>query len=182
MQSPVQPKKRNAAATRARILAAAQAVFAQNGYTQAGIREIAKEADVATSLLLRYFGSKAALFEEALLNAMYAQGVFERDKVKFGERMAQLLVTDGDTNLSGMIVRSSGDAQAKEITAMVTKTYAIEGLARWLGPPNAHARAMNIMILCTGFVVHCHQIPIGPAQKGTVKWLAKALQDIVDDI
>jgi AcrR family transcriptional regulator len=104
-------------------------------YAQAGIREIAKEADVATSLLLRYFGSKAALFEEALLNAMYAQGVFERDKVRFGEHMAQLLVTDGDTNLSGMIVHSSGDAEAKEITAMVTKTYAIEGLARWLGPP-----------------------------------------------
>jgi AcrR family transcriptional regulator len=174
-------RRRNAASTRARILAAAQTVFAQNGYAQAGIREIAKTADVATSLLLRYFGSKAALFEEALLNALYAQGVFERDKTKFGERMAQLLLTDGDTNITAMIVRSSGDAEARDITAAVAKAHMIEGLAKWLGPPNAHARAMNILLLCTGFVVHCHQIPVGPAHKETVKWLARTLQAIVDE-
>lgn len=181
MEIVAQPKRRNAALTRSKILAAAQEVFARQGYAQAGIREIAGQAGVATSLLLRYFGTKANLFEEALLSAMIGQAVFERDKTKFGERMANLLVTDGDTNLTAMIVRSSGDVDAKEITARITRTHAVEGLARWLGPPDAKARAVNILILCTGFVVHCHQIPAGPVQKGTVKWLARALQSIVDN-
>jgi AcrR family transcriptional regulator len=175
------PKRRNAVQTRSRILAAAAQEFARQGYAQAGIRDIAKEAGVATSLLLRYFGSKANLFEEALLHAMVAQAVFERDKTRFGERMAHLLVTEGDTNLTAMIVRSSGDMEARAITARITQTHAVEGLARWLGPPNATARAVNILILCTGFVVQCHQIADAPPPKATVKWLARTLQEIVDE-
>ena len=181
MQDNPPPKRRNAAETRRKILAAAQDVFAQSGYAQAGIREIAAHAGIAPSLLLRYFGTKANLFEEALLNAMLAPGLFEHDKTRFGTRMANLLVTEGDTNLTAMVVRSSGDEQAREITARTTRAHALDGLAKWLGPPNADARAMNIMILCTGFVVHGHQIPAGPVHKATVKWLASTLQAIVDE-
>ncbi len=175
------PKRRNAAQTRSRILAAAQQEFARQGYAQAGIRDIAKNAGVATSLLLRYFGSKANLFEEALRSAMLSPGLFEHEKAKFGERMAQILVEEGDTNLTAMIVRSSGDGQAQEIISRLTKAHALEGLARWLGPPNARARALNILILFTGFVVHCHQIPMEPLRRESVKWLARALQSIVDE-
>ncbi len=175
------PKRRNAAQTRSRILAAAQEEFARKGYAQAGIRDIAKKADVAPSLLLRYFGTKANLFEEALRSAMLSPGLFEHEKTKFGEHMAQLLLEEGDTNLTAMVVRSSGDDEAKEILSRLNKTHALEGLAHWLGPPNARARALNILILFTGFVVHCHQIPMEPVRRESLKWLARTLQAIVDE-
>jgi len=62
MDAPGKPKRRNAPKTKAKILAASQEAFAELGYSQAGIRDIAAIAGVSSTLLLRYFGSKPALF------------------------------------------------------------------------------------------------------------------------
>ena len=52
--------------TRAAILAAARAAFADLGYDRATIRGIARAAAVDPALVLHYFGSKERLFEAAL--------------------------------------------------------------------------------------------------------------------
>ncbi len=52
-------------ATRERILNTAQAVFAELGYTQASVRQIAAAAGVDQSLVHHYFGTKKALYLEA---------------------------------------------------------------------------------------------------------------------
>jgi AcrR family transcriptional regulator len=44
---------------RARMLAAARAIFAERGYAGASTKEIAQRADVAEVLLFRHFGNKA---------------------------------------------------------------------------------------------------------------------------
>ena len=54
---------RRSDATRARILRAARAEFAAVGYQRATIRGIAAGADIDPSLVMRYFGSKAELFD-----------------------------------------------------------------------------------------------------------------------
>ena len=54
-----EPAKGDAAATRARILAMAQQVFSKRGYSESGIRDIAGELGLSSTILLRYFGSKA---------------------------------------------------------------------------------------------------------------------------
>ncbi len=65
------PKKapRDAAATRARILAAAAAVFAENGYAATTTRAIAQRASVNEVTLFRHFGAKADLLVEAMSSA-----------------------------------------------------------------------------------------------------------------
>lgn len=52
-------------ATRERILNTAQAVFAELGYNQASVRQIAAAAGVDQSLVHHYFGTKEALYLEA---------------------------------------------------------------------------------------------------------------------
>lgn len=49
-----------------RIREAARMLFAERGYHGTATREIARVADVSETLLFRYYGSKAALFEEVV--------------------------------------------------------------------------------------------------------------------
>lgn len=52
--------------TRARILSAAQARFAAEGYQKATIRAIAADAGIDPSMVMRYYGNKAKLFAAAV--------------------------------------------------------------------------------------------------------------------
>jgi AcrR family transcriptional regulator len=52
---------------RDRILNAAEATFAEHGYTGTSFRQIVERAKVTQALVTYYFGSKEALFEEVFL-------------------------------------------------------------------------------------------------------------------
>lgn len=58
--------RRSGEATKAGILDAARARFAQQGYERTTIRAVAADADIDASMVMRYFGSKEQLFEAAL--------------------------------------------------------------------------------------------------------------------
>ena len=174
------PRKRNAVQTRARILVAAYDCFSGQGYARTGIREIAGRAGVASSLILRYFGNKANLFEESLVHAMYAEALFVRDKAGFGREMARLISEASDTRLTAMTVLAIADAEAQAVARRVTARHIIAPLAEWLGPPDAEARAVAMFALMTGFTMQLRLIEGGRVPAATVAWLARALQDIVD--
>jgi AcrR family transcriptional regulator len=60
-----QPRQRNAAATRSRLMEAARQQFLQHGYQGTSLRSIAAQAGVDVMLIRRYIGSKQQLFTEA---------------------------------------------------------------------------------------------------------------------
>src|SRR5690349_11873420 len=62
---PAPGRRRDRAATRAALLAAARRRFAAHGIDGASVRDVAADAGVDPALIFRYFGSKQALFEEA---------------------------------------------------------------------------------------------------------------------
>jgi AcrR family transcriptional regulator len=55
---------------RVRLLSAARQVFVEKGYRGATTRDIAIRAELTEPMLFRYFGSKAALIEEAALQPL----------------------------------------------------------------------------------------------------------------
>jgi len=57
--------RRSGAETRAALLEAARRRFAECGYGGATVRQIASDAGVDAAMVIRYFGSKEALFFEA---------------------------------------------------------------------------------------------------------------------
>jgi AcrR family transcriptional regulator len=65
-KSPLQVAREAPGSTKARILAAAEDVFAARGFTGAGTREIAAQADVNISSLHYHWASKEALYVAVL--------------------------------------------------------------------------------------------------------------------
>lgn len=59
-------RRRDSAATRAALLEAAAELFAERGFDQTTVRDVAANAEVNQALLFRYFGSKQELFAEVL--------------------------------------------------------------------------------------------------------------------
>lgn len=180
------PKTRNAGRTKAAILAAAQQAFSELGYSQTGIRDIAAIADVSSTLLLRYYGTKAALFEAALIDAMPLAPLLSTTKRELmGQHLSHLFL---DARLQikppSIVVLSAGDAEAREIATRVLQANIIAPLAKWLGPPDAEVRALQIVTLAMGFVLFTQQIPLMPARRGADRkmalWLAESVQAVVD--
>jgi AcrR family transcriptional regulator len=181
-----EPRRRDASRTRARILAAAQQAFAERGYSEAGIRDIAAIAGVDSALLLRYFGSKAKLFEAALIDAIPQFENLDLAPAGFGARLtAKFVETFLDLRAQAMIALSVSDPEAREISARVMEDHGIAPLARWLGPPNARARAIRMTMLSTSFMLYTRQIPLmspdAAVDSETAEWLARSLQAIIDE-
>jgi AcrR family transcriptional regulator len=176
--------KGDAAATRARILAAAKQVFSKRGYSESGIRDIAGELGLSSTILLRYFGSKAALFEAALRDALNSEPVFPpRDR--YGEFIADRLTDPTrDMNPHAMSVLATAHEEAREIAARVLQEMAVAPMAAWLGSPDAEARARQILALCSGFVLYTFQLTTAPgsdtANASMRAWLARSVQAVVD--
>jgi AcrR family transcriptional regulator len=180
MELKPEPKRRNLEATRTRILNAAADTFTRFGYAKAGLRGIGQRAGVAPSLVSRYYGTKAALFEEALIHVLRTNSVFTWRKAGFGETMARLISERSNTNITIMLVTALADPEAKDIARRVSREHMIRPLTDWLGPPHAEERAMNLFAVMTGFVIQMHGLYAAPMPEQSLDWLARNLQTIVD--
>lgn len=145
------------------------------------MREVASQAGVAPSLVLRYFASKSGLFEEALVNAIYSRGFFIRDRRDFGAKMAEFVAYGEDARIPAMMILAIADPESKEIAQRITRDVVIESLAEWLGPPDAHARALHMLTLLNGFTIQTRHLMAGEVPPASMHWLARSLQAIVDE-
>lgn len=179
------PRKRDAQATRARILNAAQEAFSRTSFRDTGIRQIAAMAGTSSTLLLQYFGSKAGLYEAALQAAMPVASVLSLPRETFGAALADALLKPGIAIRPPlMIAFAAGDTEAVAIAARVTEERAIAPLAKWLGPPDGRARALEIAALATGLVTYTKHLPLPASSRKDVRtvsaWFARTIQNIVD--
>lgn len=179
------PRKRDAAATRARILEAAQRAFSETGYSHTGIREIAGRAGTSSTLVLRYFGSKAGLFEAALIAAMPVATALSHPREALGKGLAEALLDPANAIRPPlMIAMASGDPEAAAIAARVFETQSVAPLAAWLGGPDGRARSLEIAMLATGLVSYLRQLPLPTASESERRhiadWFASSIQAIVD--
>jgi AcrR family transcriptional regulator len=85
---PEQPRKRlGMGQAKPLLLDAAREVFALRGFRGARTKEIADKAGVSEALLYRHFGSKAGLFEEAILEPVnsFVREFFERWRTEWDQ-------------------------------------------------------------------------------------------------
>jgi AcrR family transcriptional regulator len=185
MHAPAKPRSSAADETKAKILQAAQRAFSRKGYAQTGLREIAASADVAPSLVIKYFQSKANLFEQALIKALDLAMEFDFSRRHFGERFVQVTGDpDVEIVLPAMVALSIGDEKAGQIAARVAETHIISPTAKEIGPPDARAKAAAILMLSTGLTIYSRYLRVENSEKvgaRTRKLIAKALQMIIDD-
>ena len=151
-------RKRDAATTRAAILAAARQAFSGDGYDRVGVRDIAGKAGVTAALVNRYFGSKKLLFAEAVLEAKGVGELLAGDRRTAGARLAAMMLDkdphgkgEGDPLLA--ILRSAPDPEAAGVVREWLQKVMVGPIAKWLGGPDAETRASVMVSTLLGFII-----------------------------
>lgn len=182
-------RSRDAERTAADILRAAQRVFSTRSYSEAGVREITALANVTPALVNRYFGSKEKLFEAALADALDVRYLTEGDRETFGRRLTSLFIDGGRGDGAGvnplpMLVMATSDAGAREVAVRLLNEQIMQPLVAWFGTADAEDRAAQLVAVATGFFTFRLLLPLAPlageVSPGMRRWLADALQAIVD--
>jgi len=137
-------RRRDAAATRAALLSAAQELFAERGFERATVREIAARAGVNQALLFRYFGSKDELFRASITDRGRLLLQEGPDDGLLG-RMLDRMLRQEDSPAQGYwlqaSLRSSGQDEGVEaIRAELGDDY-VRALSGLTGAPDAALRA-----------------------------------------
>ena len=176
---------RDAVRTRENILGAAQQLFARKGYTTVGVREVAAEAGVNSTLIRRYFGSKEGLFRAAVEDFLQVEPFTDGPRAEFGERAVALLKYGEEIpSALAMMMHATADPEARALCSALMHARIDQPLADWLGGENAMARATQINLLWIGYMAARQVLPL-PALSGEVVdetrvWLAVTIRALVD--
>ncbi|HEY3800331.1 MAG TPA: TetR family transcriptional regulator, partial [Caulobacteraceae bacterium] len=152
------PRKRDAAATRARILAAAMDRFARLGYETASLREIAAEAGVDVALIGRYFGGKEGLFTEALKASIHPNRLRDHDRESYVRAVAENMANgpkDGESDQDGFqfLLRAATSPATAPLLNLAVQERFLGPIRDWLGGEDAEPRARVLAGVIIGFLV-----------------------------
>jgi AcrR family transcriptional regulator len=115
-------RRRNAAATRGALLAAARELFATEGFERTTVRAVADRAGVNQALLFRYFGNKEALFAEAVTERALAP-LHEGPPETLLERILAAMLDDEPGSALFFAVLRSGSPSADAVRDQVGRAY-----------------------------------------------------------
>lgn len=166
------------------ILAAARRLFAQEGYERTTVRAIARAADVDPSMVIRYYGSKAELYELASavdLQVIDLSGV-PRDRI--GRRFARHLLgrwESGGNEAEILLLRTAATeplaaARIQEIFAQQVLPALRSALP---DDPDIEARAGLVLSQGLGAVLTRHLLRVEPLASMDFDRLADAVGDAI---
>lgn len=154
-QSATLPGRRDAASTRARLLAAARELFLAHGYSAIGLREVAAKAGVDATLVRRYFGSKQRLFAQATDVSENVEEIQDAADEAVGRKMISRVLAarrDVDAPLFALL-RSSGDPSVVARLNTQLDQGLTRNLAKRISADNPRIRADMIAALLLGIGV-----------------------------
>ncbi|MGD9958620.1 TetR family transcriptional regulator [Nocardioides sp.] len=171
------------------ISRAAVEVFAERGYDNAGLRQIADRAGVDPALINYFFGSKAELFAEVVglpfRPADVLPGILDGDPDGIGERLATFVVAAlADPGRRNTIVGMIRSAASHEVAAVMVRDKVTRELllpiAAHLGSDRAEVRAGLAMSQVVGLAFARHVVGLEvlntASQDALVAALAPTLQ------
>jgi len=185
--STAERRPRNAAATRAAILASARTAFARSGYDGAGVREIAAAAGVTAMLVNRYFGSKEKLFAEVCADTMRAPVILSPENLAapdFAAAFARSLVGvtgPGETPLDGFLIllHSASSPRAAEIGREWIGHGHQATLEAAIAGPLARERAAVALALVAGLQVMRQMLEIDALARAAPVDLERILTPVI---
>jgi len=154
----VAPRKRDAAATRAAILAAAQSQFARLGYDHVALRDIASQAGADVALVKRYFGGKEALFTEALKASFHPDRLKAWNRESFARDIATSMADNLHPNEEGsnsfqFLLRAATSPTTAPLLSVALQERFLQPIRDWLGGEDAQPRARVLAATFIGFLV-----------------------------
>jgi AcrR family transcriptional regulator len=185
-------KPRNAEQTKHALLLAAQHHFSRSNYADVGLRDIAARAGANPALIARYFGSKKGLFSAALTDAMDSAlpDDFFHDigGPRIGSDFVDAFMRDQPEHAGvfSMLIHAAGDVNARDVALAMIRKKVVEPIRRLLGDDeHAGERADRIVAVASGVTMFRQLLPLdtmaGPISSSLREWLARTLQQIVDE-
>ncbi len=159
---------RNAADTRARILAAARVRFSRDAFENVGTRDIAADAGVDAALVNRYFGGKEKLFEEVIAGAFLLDDHLVESMDAFGELLVQEVMADIHAETErrfdalALLLRASGSPATVHLVSACFHAEFVQPLARQLRGRDAELRATLVGSYLIGLATMRHVL-VSPA-------------------
>jgi AcrR family transcriptional regulator len=150
------PRRRDAAATRAAILEAAQAQFAEAGYDRAALRDIAAAAGADVALIKRYFGGKEGLFTAALKASIRPDRMPEWDRATFPGDVATMMAGaphEGRSHAFQFLLRAATSPTTAPLLNLAVQERFLGPIREWLGGEDAQPRARVLAATYIGFLV-----------------------------
>jgi AcrR family transcriptional regulator len=140
--------------TRRQILEAARAVFGDVGYERATIRGIASAANVDKSSIVKYFGTKQKLFEEAVTWTIPIHDVVSEDPSQTAQNLARGMLAawaaDPNSPMAVLLRASMTSEDAAQILRTHITYHAISAIATTIDTPDARLRAALIGAMLMG--------------------------------
>ena len=131
--------------TRRRILEAGRAVFAEVGYERATIRGIAVQAGVDKSSIIKYFGTKDALFREAVHWEIPVAELTSDDAAETAANYARAMLTawaaDPDSPMAVLLRSSMTSEESADILRTHITAQAVDTVAETIDADDARLRA-----------------------------------------
>jgi len=152
------PRKRDAEATQAAILASAQEQFARLGYDHVSLRDIAGDAGADVALVKRYFGGKEGLFTEALKASFRPDHLSEWDRATFPRQVATIMADNIQADESHahsfqFLLRAATSPATAPLLNVAVQERFLRPIRDWLGGDDAQARARVFAAAFVGFLV-----------------------------
>ncbi|APR81105.1 Transcriptional regulator, TetR family protein [Minicystis rosea] len=160
--------------------------FSKLGYAKASIRDIAADAGITAALVVRYFGSKEKLFDQAVAEAFDLGETFATtDRGKLGEAIAaQLFSAQQDVDLTAMMLLAATDPSVNARARRLAHARMLQPMAKLIGGPGAERRAAMILSVATGIWFYRFKLPLKPlsgrVDAGFVSEVASVLQRLID--
>jgi len=181
--------RHTAADTRAELLAAATTLFHERGFAATSVRDIAGAVGRDAALVIRHFGSKEALFLEAMQSELGgAEGMEERfggPIEELGERIVRDLVL-GDERTKPIflaLIRASDGAGVSVRLREVHEHAFVEPLRARLSGEDADARARLAAAMIGGLLYSLWLVEdtelAAHDREGTIRRYGGALQRVL---
>jgi AcrR family transcriptional regulator len=175
--------------TRAEILDAARTRFAETGYTATTLRAIARDAGVDPALVLHHFGSKEALFRDAMHfpidPSAIAALIDDADRDGLGMRLTLYFLDLWEREATrASLLAMLRSALTHEVAADMLRGFITEAIvgraAASLTTPDAELRATLVGSQLVGLALARYVVriePLASADVATVAaWVAPTLQ------
>jgi AcrR family transcriptional regulator len=179
------PAKRSREETRIRLFEAACERFRSQGYESTTVRQIATDADVDPALVIRYFGSKEALWAEVTLANSDFDSVLVGDRGELGARLAALVFAKDDYTQFEMLLRSLGTPGVAIQAENDIHTYYVLPLSKHLNGKDVMGRAGMIISILNGMTISFGVLKqrslTSQKRKDLCGALARTLQRLIDN-
>jgi AcrR family transcriptional regulator len=165
--SSLREKSRKSERTRGAILKAAQELFAELGYARTTVRDIAARAAIDPAMVMRYFGSKDALFARATAIDLKLPDLTKTAPEQFGDTLIRhfLDIWEGPSSNGTLIILLRTSASDEDIAAKTRAVFAgqvLPMLGRIADPSEVATRAGLLSTQLLGLALCRYVLKVPP--------------------